>query len=315
VNRRGFLVGAASLALVPDALSRMAGGTPTALVTADLESHVVAIELSTGRRLREIATLPGPRSIESVGNVAVVGHTTEGAVSLIDGATLRVRRVLSGFGEPRYAFAVPRTPYALLTDSARGELVVLDVLDARIAARVALGGPARHLSYDPVRRLAWTSLGNKAARVAVVDLRDPRRPRVSRRFSPPFLAHDVGLSGSGRRWVTSGAERRLAIYEGRQRIAVLPAHAPPQHVTFLGGLAFVTSGDDGTLRVHEPRTGRLLRTTRIPFGSYNVQHGWGMLLVPSLSLGTLCVIDRRGRVVRQVRAARSSHDASFVVSA
>jgi hypothetical protein len=51
----------------------------------------------------------------------------------------------------------------------------------------------------------------------------------------------------------------------------LRADAPPQHVTFHGPLAFVTSGDSGTLRTHDARTGRLLRTARVPPGSYNVQ--------------------------------------------
>jgi len=67
---------------------------PTALVTADLESHVVAVDVLSGRTLREIPTLADPRSIETVGNLAVVGHTEQGAVSIVDGATLRVRRVL-----------------------------------------------------------------------------------------------------------------------------------------------------------------------------------------------------------------------------
>ena len=315
VNRREFVVGAAALALAPDALARALGGTPTALVTADLDSHVVAIDLSTGRRLREIATLPGPRSIETVVNTAIVGHTTEGAVSIIDGPSLRVRRVLDGFDEPRYAVGLPNTNYAVVTDSGRGELVVIDVKEARVTARVRVDGPARHVSFDPDRRLAWTALGNKAERVAVVDLRDPRRPRVTRRFAPPFLAHDVGLVTSGRRWVTSGSERRLAVYEGTRRVAVLPAGTPPQHVAFLDGRAFVTSGDDGTLHVHDVRTGRLLRRTRVPGGSYNVQQGWGMILIPSLSRGTLCLADRQGRLVRTTRVARSSHDTSFVMSA
>ena len=85
-------------------------------------------------------------------------------------------------------------------------------------------------------------------------------------------------------------------------------------MTFLDGRVFVTSGDDGTLRVHDA-AGRLVRTTRIPTGSYNVQHAFGgMILMPSLSRGTLCIADARGRVLRTVRVARSSHDACFVMS-
>jgi hypothetical protein len=311
MNRRDFVAGAVALAFAPDALARSLGGTPIALVTADLESHVVAINLANGRRVREIRTVADPRSIEKVGNVAVVGHTAQGAVSLIDGARLRVRRVVGGFAEPRYVVAAPDRRHAFITDSGRGELVVLDVAGARVVGRLALGGPARHMSLDSWR--LWTALGNKADEVAVIDVSTPSQPRLIRTFAPPFLAHDVGLGTTN--WVTSGAERALALYRRGRRVALLSGHAPPQHVTFMNGLAFVTSGDDGTLRVHHAATGRLLRTSRVPVGSYNVQHGWGRILMPSLTRGTLCVADGRGRVLWTVDVARSSHDACFVLSA
>jgi hypothetical protein len=81
-------------------------------------------------------------------------------------------------------------------------------------------------------------------------------------------------------------------------------------VTFLDGRAFVTSGDDGTLRVYEERGARLLRTTRVPVGSYNVQFRDGRVLTPSLNAGTLCVLDAGGRIARKTRVAASCHDAA-----
>lgn len=313
VNRREFVAGAASLALAPDALARTLGGTPTALVTADLESHVVAVDVSTGRVLRRIATAPGPRSIERIRNDALVAHTEHGALTLIDGARLRVRAELDGLSEPRYAVA--HGDFAFVTDSRAAQLVVVDCARARIVARVELGGAPRHLSFEPSGRVVWAVLGNKADRIAVVDVADPYRPRLLRRFSPPLLAHDVGF-GPGRVWVTAGASRELAVYGAGGVVRRLGADAAPQHVTFLGSVAFVASGDSGTLRVHDARTGRVLRTSRIPLGSYNVQRAHGdRVLTPSLSQGTLCVADRRGRLVRRLRVARSSHDACLVASA
>jgi hypothetical protein len=310
MTRREFLVAAAALALASEAIARQLGGTPTALVTADLESHVVALELPTGRRLGEIRTVAGPRSVEQIGNLALVAHTEHGALSVIDGATLRVRRVIDGFHEPRYAAAAHDGRHAFVTDSGDGTVAVVDVVAAKAVKRLALGGPARHVSYDATRRLLWVALGTKARRVAVVDA---SQLRLLARFAPPFLAHDVGLAPGGRSWVTSGAARELVVYRHGRRLR-LNADAPPQHVTFLDGRVFVTSGDDGTLRVHDA-TGRLLRTTRIPAASYNVQHAFGGLtLMPSLSRGTLCIADARGRVLRTVRVARSSHDACFVMS-
>jgi hypothetical protein len=315
VNRREFVVGAAALALVPDAFARRLGGTltPTALVTADLESHVVAVDVWKGKVIRRIPTEGGPRAIETVGNDALVAHTEEGLVSLIEGARLRVRAVLDGFAEPRYA--VGDADYAFVTDSRLAQLVVVDVPRARVVGRVELGGAARHLSIEPSGRVVWAVLGNKAERVAMVDVANPRRPRLLRRFAPPFLAHDVGF-GPGLAWVTGGASRELALFDPNGRTRRIPGDAPPQHVTFMGPFAFVASGDSGTLRVYDKRTAQLIRTSVIPLGSYNVQHTTaGLVLSPSLSRGTLYVGDRIGRRVRRLQVARSSHDACLVVSA
>src|SRR5207248_367092 len=84
----------------------------------------------------------------------------------------------------------------------------------------------------------------------------------------------------------------------------LPADAAPQHVTFLAGRAFVTSGAEGTLRVYDEPSGRLLHATRIPVGSYNVQFAAGRLLTPSLNAGTLCVLDAEGRLRERVEVPR-----------
>jgi DNA-binding beta-propeller fold protein YncE len=318
MNRREFVVAAAALAIAPEALARRLGGTPVALVTADLESHIVALNLATGRPLRRIATLPGPRSIERVGQTAVVAHTAHGAVSLIDGPTLRVRRVLHDFEEPRYTASSLDGHYAFITDSGLQAVVVVDVVRGRVVRRLNVGGPARHISIDRAGRRLWTALGTKAPRIAVVDVLDELRPRLLGTIKPPFLAHDVGFAPSGDViWVTSGDRRELALFDPRTARTVrrYQAGAPPQHVTFSGRLAFVTSGDDGTLQTHNAAHGRLLRTARVPVGSYNVQEGWGAILTPSLRRGTLCVADRRGRLVRRLDVARSSHDACFVMAA
>jgi len=77
----------------------------------------------------------------------------------------------------------------------------------------------------------------------------------------------------------------------------------------------VTSGEDGTLRVHSLKDGRVLRTTPVPDGSYNVQEAFGWIVTPSLDRGTFCVLDRQGRLARRVQVSPSSHDACFVMTA
>ena len=320
MNRRVFLAAAVGVpvALASGRLPRaLAGGTPLALVTADLESHLVAVELSSGRVLRRIGTAPGPRSIESVaGTGALIAHTQHGALSILDGGSLSVRALVRGFGEPRYSAVDGAGRYGYVTDSGRGELAVVDVLRGVVGARLGLGGPARHVSLSASGRRLWVALGSKAEHVAVVDV-DGDRVRLRARLQPPFRAHDVGFTPDGASvWVTSGDRGSIAVYDARtRRIRFrLEADAPPQHVTFLGSHAYVASGDDGTLRVHDVRDGRLLRRTRVPVGSYNVQQGWRMVMTPSLERGTLCLLSENGRLVHEVRVARSSHDACVVVS-
>lgn len=319
MDRREFLVGAMTLPVaLRFAPGAFAGGTPVALVTADTQSRVAVVELSSGKILRSIRTLAGPRSIETVANAGVVCHTAHGAVSIVDGPTLGVRYVVRGFDEPRYTAAAADGRHAFVTDSGRHEVVTVDVAHGRIIGRVAVGGPARHVSIDAAGSIVWVSLGSKAERVAVVDVSRPAAPRLVRTFSPPFLAHDVGMAPGGRQvWISSGDRGALAVYDRRTGNVLrrLPADAPPQHVTFSGSHAYVTSGDDGTLRVLSLRDGAVVRTTRVPVGSYNVQEADGWIVTPSLDRGTFCILDRQGRLTRRVQVSPSSHDACFVMTA
>ena len=51
------------LAVAPVGLARRFGGAPVAYVTADLESHVVVLDLESAEVAKRIPTGPGPRSI------------------------------------------------------------------------------------------------------------------------------------------------------------------------------------------------------------------------------------------------------------
>ena len=167
-----------------------------------------------------------------------------------------------------YTAVSPDRLLAYVTDSARHEIAVVDVRGRRVVGRVPVGGPCRHLGIDRAGTRLWTALGNKAERLAVLSLAEPRRPRLVSAIRPPFLAHDIGFTPGGRRvWVTSGDRGRMAIYDARrgELVRTIAADAPPQHVTFMGDRAFVTSGDDAVLRVHA-LDGRLLRSAPVPGG-------------------------------------------------
>ena len=285
-----------------------AGPAPVALVTADTESHVAVVSLQSRRVVKRIATSEGPRSIQSLGDMAVVAHAATGVVTLLEGR--RVRRVLHGFQEPRYTAYGRR--HAFVTDSGSGEVAVIDLARGRVVRRLEVGALARHVSIDPAQRRLWVPLGSSAAEIVEVDVSEPEHPRVTRRIRPPFLAHDVGFAPfGGSIWVTAGRERTMAVYRGARHV-VLAADEAPQHVTFGPTRAYIASGEGRSVRVHALNDGRMLRSTRVPIGSYNVQRGAGAVLTPSLNAGILTVLDGAGRVRFQTRVASAAHDCCVI---
>jgi DNA-binding beta-propeller fold protein YncE len=326
MKRRAFLAAAAAplvAAAVPGSMrAAPSGGGVVALVTADLESHLVAVEAGSGRIVKRIATAPGPRSIEANGfGQALVAHTAHGRLSLVDNARLAVVGEIGGLREPRYAAMHPAERLAYVSDSKLRAIAVVDLVRGTVVVRLAVPGPARHLSLSSDGGRLWVALGSSAARIAVVDTSDPRRPVLRHTFAPPFLAHDVVSALGGEHvWVTSGSRGRVAIYEAyaRKPVALLSAGAPPQHIAFTGSRAYVTSGDDGTVVVHR-LDGTAGRTARVPLGSYNVSLsdpdltlGRRVGVTPSLERGTVCLFSPAGEVRAIRRVARSAHDACLV---
>lgn len=305
MNRRDFLALAAA---APFAVRRL-GAAPRALVTCDTEAKLAVVDLGAFRVVRKLPVLPDPRSIELVGEHTVLCHTAVGAVSILDVAG-RVRHVVRGFVEPRYTAADPGGRIAFVTDSGRSSVAAVDVLHGKVLGRVRLREWARHVTLAGDR--LWVGLGSASSDVAMVDISRPEYPRHVATVTPPFPAHDVGAAPDGRVWVTSGADRRLALYDRHGRLErTLPADLAPQHVTFGEGVAFVTSGDSGTLKVQRLADGYVLRDAEVPVGSYNVQFGRGRVLTPSLERGTLAVAGPSGAVFAHVQVADSCHDACF----
>lgn len=295
MDRRAFL---ASAAVAPFALRAQLSAGPAALVTCDAESRLAVVDLRTLRIVDSIATLADPRSVERVGDAALVCHTAEGALSIVDRS--RVRHVVRGFVEPRYTAAHPDGVHAYVTDSGRSSVAIVDTRRGSVVGRVRLPGWARHLTISRDGSRLWVGLGSASAHVAVVSTAPLRHVAD---LTPGFLAHDVGLAPDGRLWVTSGSSGVLAV-GARQQSADLA----PQHVTFGNGRVFVTSGDSGTLHV-QAHDGHVISHAAVPAGSYNVQFAAGRVITPSLLHGTLAVLDNLGRPLKTLHIAGSCHDA------
>jgi len=300
VNRRQFVAAAAAAPFALRAGTLFAAAQPpVALVTCDLESRLAVVDLRTFRITGHIPTHPDPRSIEKVGGVALVCHTAVGVLSIVDRAG--VRHVVEGFEQPRYTAAHPDGVHAFVSDSGDRPCVALvDVVRGKVLGRVSLPGWPRHITIAPDGRTVWCSLGSAAAHVAVLSTAPFRHTGM---LTPGFPAHDVGHAPDGRLWITSGADRVLAVAGARH-----PADLAPQHVTFGEGRAYVTSGDSGTLHVQAP-DGRILSTTSVPNGSYNVQYQNGWVVTASLNRGTLAVLNGKAAQLATIQVATSCHDA------
>ena len=300
--------------------ARGAGGR--ALVTADLDGFVAVVDLERRRVVRRLATRDGPRSLETragAGSGALVGHAALGVVTLLRvGPEIGVRRVLGGFGEPRYAAIAPGGAHAFVTDSGHGELAV--DRPARRARRAARGGRRRARATSRSTR-AGARCGSRSARPrpSSSSSTSPTRSRRascagSRRRSARTTSRSPpagGASGSpagarrGSRCTTPTAGAAGAAHGAPQTIA---AGAAPQHVTFGPHAAYVASGEGRSLTVHALGDGRPRGRAVTPLGSYNVARGAGRVLTPSLHSGELTVLDAAGRVRWSVTIGAAAHD-------
>jgi hypothetical protein len=169
LDRRELL--AMGLAAAPALAGWSARGAPAplALVTADAEAHVAVVSLAGMRVVQRLPTVGDPRSIERApGGGAVVGHASSGAISLLAGRPLHVRRVLRGFGAPRYTAMRRDRALAYVSDSGHGEIAVVDLAAGRVLRRVPVGDGTRHLTLRPDEAEPWVALGSSAAEIAVL---------------------------------------------------------------------------------------------------------------------------------------------------
>jgi hypothetical protein len=207
-------------------LRRRRGGLALALVTADLESSIVAVELSKRPRLRALQTPADPRSIESIGGVRRDRRPHRSVAGCHWSTDSRASAPIRGpFGAPRYTAVVRRPRFAYVTDSDAREVAIVD-LRAAGSCGASVGGPARH-SHSTCSAPALGRARQQERRDRDRRPRRSARPARRRPFRPPFLAHDVGYEPRGARvWVTSGDRGRIAIYDDSRRARSFARCAP-----------------------------------------------------------------------------------------
>jgi len=295
------------------------GGSPVALVTAETQNQLLAVELPSGHVLRRLPMPADPENVAVVGTTrAVVVSPRAGAVTIVSTPSLRIVRVLRGFVSPHIVTATADFRGAYVTDDGSGRLDVIRLSGRpRVVRSVFVGAGAHHMGVSPSGNELWIALGESARTIVVLDVSDPWRPKVVGRFDPGFAAHDLAFSSDWRVWVTAADRRSVTIFDSRTRrpVARVAAGAPPQHVAF-GPIreAFVTSGYGSSLEIVDRSSGRIRRTVHVPYGSFNVATFGSFVVTSSLLRGTVTELTDEGRVWMKRRvapAARSVAVATF----
>jgi DNA-binding beta-propeller fold protein YncE len=285
-----------------------------AIVTTELRNQVAVLRLPSLRIARRIDVAADPKTVAAQqlqGGLVAVVSPGSGTVTVLNPGFRRAA-VLHGFGSPQLAAFTPDGVHMLVTDAAAGALDVLSLPARRIVGTVRVGSGAHHLAISPDGRRAWVALGETATAIVVVDIRHSRHPRVLRLIHPAVAAHDLSFSPDGRTvWVTSadaGYVSVLRASDGKQ-VARIPAGRAPQHVLFADGRAYVTSGYGSSIEMVDPHTRRVIRSVRMPYGSFNLAVAGGRLLVTSVLNGDVTELAaatlRRLRVTQVATVARS----------
>ena len=149
-----------------------------ALVTADLESHLVAVDADSGShpeadpdRARAHAA---SRRASSGRRSSPTRRTAGSASSTPPGSTSSAE--IGGLGEPRYTAMHPSERLAYVSDSKRESVVVVDLARRAVVAQRRRSRPGAPSLAQPGRGALWVALGSTAGAIAVLDTADPRRP-------------------------------------------------------------------------------------------------------------------------------------------
>jgi DNA-binding beta-propeller fold protein YncE len=296
--------------LAPASQARSSGGKWFALVTAETVNQLIVVE--SGRVVKRLAMPAEPENVEAFPNeTAVVVSTRAGAVTIVDTRRLRVRRVFRGFDSPHIAAFSPDGALIYITDDARGQLAVIG---DRVLRKVFVGYGAHHIAVGPKGSRLWIALGERARSIVIVNTASPRRPITVGRVDPHGLAHDLAFTPDGRYvWVTYDAGSVIRVFSARTRrpVATLYGGTPPQHVLFgrVGTVfertAYVTSGNDGTVREFRWRDRKLLRVLHTARGSFNLSAEFGWLATASLTQGIISEFSgNRRRLIHVAPATR-----------
>ena len=290
--------------------------SPQALVTAETENRLVVVNLPSGRVTRSLALPADPENIAVTGSsgVVVVVSPRAGKVTVLDRVTLRPVKTFGGFEDPQIAAISPDRRHLYVTDGARGTLTAIRLSDMAVTSTVSVGAGAHHLAFSPDQHRVWVALGESASQISILDTTNLDHPHLIRRFSTGFPAHDLSFSPDGRRvWISSAANHDVTAFSTPNLRALfrIPVGTPPQHIAFAGRYAYLTSGYGDTIMKVDVVTGRVIRKTSAPYGSFELDAGDGYVATSSLLRGTLAIYSPKLKLLRVVDVAPATREVAI----
>ena len=308
-----------ALAVAPLSAARPAKEELIAFVSAERAAQLVAVDLRSRRVIARIPVAPGPHNVAASPDGRFVLGTSPpaGRVTLVDGRTLRVRHVFSGFGYPHDVELDPIRPYAYVTDERRGELVALDLARRRVAGRVAVGAGPHDLAVSPGGTRAWVTHGSSTPALTIVDTSRPARPRIAGRV-PARGTHDIAFSEDGLHvWITYWGSNRVGAFEAiAERLRLERRVGTLLHHVQMGLRDEVWLTDHGAGRVYllSARTGRVVQALAGCPGAHHVAvAGGAYVAVACHDADALAVYERRTWRRTLVPVGRGPHGVAVAV--
>jgi DNA-binding beta-propeller fold protein YncE len=291
-----------------------------ALVTAQTENRLLVVGLPGARVIREVTVADDPRYVDAAHGAVVAVSSGSGIVTLLDRRSFRVIKMFHGFSAPHIPAISPDGRYAYITDDGGGRLTVLGLNDGKLLGRVFVGPGAHHLAFSTHEEQVWVALNESAATIMLLSTVndsgnvDPGHPHVIGYFHPPFRAHDLLFSPSGKQvWITSAESSYVGVFSSRTRRLLfrVPAGAPPQHLAFAHGTAYITSGYGSSIEQVDLQTGHVMRRSFAPYGSFDLDAAGSYVVTASLLEGTLAIYNQRLRLLRVRWLAPSTEDVAL----
>jgi len=287
-----------------------------ALVTDETQNRLLLVDLPSGHIARQQTLPPDPEDIatDPYGGLVIVVSSRAGKVTVLARDTLRPLKTFGGFDEPHIVAISPDGQHAYVSDDALGTVTAIRLSDLRITGTVRVGAGAHHMTFSPDQQRVWVALGESATRVAILDTSDVEHPRLIGYFTPGFPVHDLSFSPDGRQvWLTSAGGQDVTSVDSGDRKALfrVAVGAPPQHISFAGRFAYLTSGYGATIERADATTGRVVARASSPYGSFELAAADGFVVTSSLLRGTLAIYRPDLEPIRVVKVAPATREVAI----